>query len=180
MHSRGSVNGGSRIKQISIEEKIDDLERRLKVRIEVNSGFAEAVPQSRMMRQQLQFFDSSGRGLLSFQEFFQAMTKFNLIGVQREVEALFNRYDDSLTGFIDYKEFSLCLYGLSKQSISLDKESRDVVYKMMSAIVAVGGASGLLTFTNKVNNMDGIDSGKQKYHAHISEQITGTMVGYFE
>jgi hypothetical protein len=36
---------GKGIRQIVIEEKIDDLERRLKERIEVSSGFAETLPQ---------------------------------------------------------------------------------------------------------------------------------------
>jgi hypothetical protein len=31
------------------------------------------------------------------------MVKFNFVGVQREVEALFNRYDDDASGEIDYK-----------------------------------------------------------------------------
>ena len=158
--SRNALNG-NRIKQIAIEEKIDDLERRLKERIEVSSGFAEPLPQSRKMRQALQFFDSAGRGLLNYQEFFQAMTKFNLIGVQREVEALFNRYDDYLTGFLDYKELSLMLYGLSPRSISLDKASREVIYKMKATIVITGGASGLLNFVQQVKRMEGIEQGEE-------------------
>lgn len=159
---------GKRIKQIAFEEKIDDLEKRLIQRIEVSSGYAETVPQSRMMRQQLQFFDSSGRGSLNFQEFFQAMTKFNLIGVQREVEALFNRYDSYLTGFLDYKELSLSLYCLSNRSISLDKESREVVYKMKSTIVSIGGASGLLNFIQHARLLDGFDSGSATFRHFVS------------
>jgi hypothetical protein len=154
-----NASNGKRIKQIAVEEKIDDLEKRLMQRIEVSSGYAETVSQSRVMRQQLQFFDSSGRGSLNFQEFFQAMTKFNLIGVQREVEALFNRYDSYLTGFLDYKELSLSLYGLSNRSITLDKESREVVYKMKSTIVSIGAASGLLNFIQRARLLGGTDSG---------------------
>lgn len=51
-------------------------------------------------------------------------TIHSIVGVQREVEALFNRYDDYLSGFIDYKDLALVLYGLSPFAISLDKESR--------------------------------------------------------
>lgn len=156
--SRNALNG-SRMRQIAIEEKIDDLERRLKERVEVSSGFAEPLTQSRKMRQALQFFDAAGRGVLNYQGFFQAMTKFNLIGVQREVEALFNRYDDYLTGFLDYKELALVLYGLSPRAVSLDKESRFVIYKMKAAIISSGGASGLLNFVQQVKRMEGIDQG---------------------
>jgi hypothetical protein len=159
MRTCRKASNGTRIKQIAAEEKIDDLEKRLIQRIEVSSGYAETVSQSRLMRQQLQFFDSSGRGSLNFQEFFQAMTKFNLIGVQREVEALFNRYDSYLTGFLDYKELSLSLYGLSNRSITLDKESREVVYKMKSTLVSIGAASGLLNFIQSARLLSGIDSG---------------------
>lgn len=163
-----NASNGKRIRQIAVEEKIDDLEKRLMQRIEVSSGYAETVPQSRLMRQQLQFFDSSGRGSLNFPEFFQAMTKFNLIGVQREVEALFNRYDCYLTGLLDYKELSLSLYCLSNRSISLDKESRAVIYKMKSTIVSIGGASGLLNFIQSARLLDGIDSGIAKLTPSLS------------
>mmetsp|Transcript_19802 Transcript_19802/g.19133 ORF Transcript_19802/g.19133 Transcript_19802/m.19133 type:complete len:378 (+) Transcript_19802:117-1250(+) len=156
--SRNSLNGKG-IRQIVIEEKIDDLERRLKERIEVSSGFAETLPQSRKMRQALQFFDSAGEGLLNYQGFFQAMTKFNLVGVQREVEALFNRYDDYLAGFIDYRDLALVLYGLSNGAISLDKESRAVIYKMKEMIASIGGASGLLRFIQEVKRIEGVEAG---------------------
>jgi Ca2+-binding EF-hand superfamily protein len=88
----------NKVKHIALEGKIDDLERRLIEKVEVSSGFAETLKQSRKMRQSLQFFDTAGSGFLNYSTFFQAMTQFNLVGVQREVEALFNRYDDYLTG----------------------------------------------------------------------------------
>ena len=159
MHSTRHAFQGGRNKQIAIEEKIDDLERRLKDRVEISSGFAEPLVQSRKMRQALQFYDTAGRGVLNYQGFFQAMTKFNLIGVQREVEALFNRYDEYLTGFVDYKELALILYGLSSRSVSLNKESREIIYKMKATLVSTGGASGLLNFLQQVKRMEGIDQG---------------------
>ena len=159
MHSTRHAFQGGRNKQIAIEEKIDDLERRLKDRVEISSGFAEPLVQSRKMRQALQFYDTAGRGVLNYQGFFQAMTKFNLIGVQREVEALFNRYDEYLTGFVDYKEMALILYGLSSRSVSLNRESREIIYKMKATLVSTGGASGLLNFLQQVKQMEGIDQG---------------------
>lgn len=87
------------------------------------------------------------------------MTQFNLVGVQREVEALFNRHDDYLSGNLDYKEFSLVLYGLSTTSISLNKESRAVIYKMKAKIVSIGGASGLINLIQDLKRVDGYRSG---------------------
>ena len=146
-------------KVTKMEEKVDDMERRLVERIEVSSGFAEAEEQARKMRLALKFFDASGNGLLSYDEFFAAMTKFNLVGVQREIEALFNRYDEYVSGNVDYKEFSLRLWGLSANAITLDVTSRVVVSKIRAMLVNLGGASGYFRLAQIVSRIDGVQSG---------------------
>ena len=142
-----------------LEAKCDDVERRLVEKIEITSGFGEAEDQARKMRLSLKFFDTSGNGLLSYEEFFAAMTKFNLVGVQREIEALFNRYDEYVSGFVDYHEFSLRLWGLSPNAITLDVNSRAVINKLKGMLVSTGGASGYHRLMQNVKSIDGVSSG---------------------
>lgn len=142
----------------ALEAKVDDLERRLVEKIEVTSGFGEAEDQARKMRLSLKFFDTTGNGLLSYDEFFAAMTKFNLVGVQREIEALFNRHDEYLSGFVDYQEFSLRLWGLSPNAITLDPSSRVVINKLKGVLVSMGGASGYHRLMQIVKRIDGAQS----------------------
>ena len=143
-----------------LEAKVDDLERRLCEKIEVTSGFGESEQQARKMQLSLKFFDTQRRGLLSYNDFFAAMTKFNLVGVQREIEALFNRYDEYVSGFVDYYEFSLRLWGLSPNAITLDTASRAVITKLQGLLVSNGGASGYHRFMQTIKRIDGAVNGE--------------------
>lgn len=57
------------------------------------------------MRQSLQFFDSAGDGLLNYQGFFQAMTKFNL-GIYVHVYMYFICMYMNIYGLLNYQGFS--------------------------------------------------------------------------
>ena len=78
-------------KKSTLEKATDDLERRLKDKIERNTNFAGDEASARKLEHEFKFFDTDGSGKIDFQEFFAAMTSFNFVGVQQEVEALFNR-----------------------------------------------------------------------------------------
>jgi Ca2+-binding EF-hand superfamily protein len=123
------------------EEKVDDLERRLKEKVEIASGFSDAIAQSRLMEQSMKFFDSDRSGLLTFPQFFAALTKFNFVGVQREIESLFNRYDEYATGSIDYKDLAKHLWGMGR-GVKLDAAAKEIVARIRSRIVSLGGADG--------------------------------------
>lgn len=45
----------------------------------------------------------AGSGYIDYDEFFAAMVRLNFVGVQREIEALFDRYDENCDGTLDYK-----------------------------------------------------------------------------
>ena len=146
-------------RQTIMEEKVDDLEKRIIERSELLSGFGEPEQQSRKLQMSLKFFDAPGRGSVNYQEFFAAMTKFNLVGVQREIEALFNRYDEYVSGFVDYYEFALRLYGLSPNAITLDKNSRSVVNKIKEKLVSIGGPSGYHYLRETILRIENVESG---------------------
>mmetsp|Transcript_14200 Transcript_14200/g.21247 ORF Transcript_14200/g.21247 Transcript_14200/m.21247 type:complete len:370 (+) Transcript_14200:68-1177(+) len=136
-----------------IEAKADDLERRLKEKIEVMTGFADPEVRARKLEQCFKYFDENDSGNIDYSEFVAAMTKFNFVGVQRETEALFNRYDDDASGEIDYKEFSYHLFGLGNKP-SLDVNARNIVEKVKARILDKDGASGLHNVTRILKRMD--------------------------
>lgn len=45
----------------------------------------------------------AGSGYIDYDEFFAAMVRLNFVGVQRELEGLFDRYDENCDGTLDYK-----------------------------------------------------------------------------
>jgi len=77
----------------------------------------------------------------------------NFIGVQRELEALFDRYDDDCSGAIDYQEFSSHLFGLGSH-VPLSSQSRSVVERVKSRILELGGANGIRSCAHILKRMD--------------------------
>lgn len=138
----------------SMEAKLDLLEQKLKEKIEVLSGFADANIRARKLQQQFAIFDSNGSGNIDYKEFFAAMTKFNFVGVQREIEALFNRYDDDASGEIDYKEFAYSLFGVGDKPSQMDPNSRNIVDKVKARIIQKDGASGIHSVARTLKRLD--------------------------
>lgn len=129
-------------KQVSLERKIDDLEARIVSKIEIISGFSEPETKFRKLLQSFKFFDLNNSGYLDFNNFFAAMTNLNFIGVQREIEGLFNRYDDNGLGYIDYVELSKFLFGLGRY-VALDTGSREFLEKIKNKVVDRQGPHGI-------------------------------------
>jgi Ca2+-binding EF-hand superfamily protein len=153
MRGRGPASTAKKTSRSDLEVKADDLERRLKEKIEVMTGFAEPEVRARKLEQCFKYFDSNGSGNIDYTEFFAAMTKFNFVGVQKETETLFNRYDDDASGEIDYKEFSYHIFGLGEKP-ALDVNARNIVEKVKARILAKDGASGVHNVTRILRRMD--------------------------
>ena len=153
MRGRGTSSSMQKSTRNDLEIKADDLERRLKEKIEVMTGFAEPEIRARKLEQCFKYFDADGSGYIDYTEFFAAMTKFNFIGVQKETETLFNRYDEDASGTIDYKEFSYHVFGLGEKPV-LDVNARNIVEKVKARIIAKDGASGLHNVTRVLRRMD--------------------------
>jgi calcyphosin len=136
-----------------LESKADELERRLKEKVQVMTGFADPEILARKLQSNFSFFDLNGSGTIDYQEFFAAMTKLNFIGVQKEIETLFNRYDEDASGTIDYKEFSYYLFNLGNKP-TLDLNSRNIVEKVKARILEKDGASGIHKVARILRRMD--------------------------
>jgi hypothetical protein len=119
----GTMNRDTRT---ALERGTDDLERRLKEKIEQNTNFAGPEGNARKLEHEFKFFDTNSSGAIDYQEFFAAMTHFNFVGVQQEMEALFNRYDEDASGDLDYHEFAYHLFGIGGAP-KMDVNSKNVV-----------------------------------------------------
>lgn len=67
--------------------------------------------------------------MIDFDEFTTAMYKLNFVGVQAEMEALFDRFDEDLNGTISYSEFAQAIFG---GKFMPSAESRNITEKVRS------------------------------------------------
>ena len=148
-HSRAEPKNG----KITSESKLDELERRLREKVNVATGFADDEVKVRKLKELFKFFDTDDSGFIDPPKFNAAMVKLNFVGVQREIESLFNRYDDDASGTIDYKEFAYHLFGLGGKP-QLDGNSKNIVEKVKARIINQGGASGFHGIKRILARMD--------------------------
>lgn len=67
------------------------------------------------------------------------MTKLNFYGMQSDIEALFNRYDENGSNEIDYKLFAYCACGFLKFGCISDEKSFNILQKIRSKLVQQSG-----------------------------------------
>lgn len=134
-------------------EKVDELERRIVDIVAISTGFADAISNSRKLISIFKFYDKDNSGLIDYTSYYTAMTKFNLLGVNREIEELFSRYDENVTGYMDYKQSVLSIYGLSGAP-RLDKDQKSLLVKLKASVVAAGGLSGIYGVSQMLLNME--------------------------
>ena len=191
---------GPKSAQAQFEEKVDDLEKRLKEKCDVNSGFADVEVKARQLIKMFKFFDTDNSGVIDYTEFFAAMTKMNFVGCQKEMEALFNRYDEDASGTLDYKEFSYSIFGIGDKP-ALDTNAKNIVERVKARILERGGVGGLHGITRVLKRMDtdgslnldkdeflrglmvyGIksDIGADKHPDSISSDDMTLLFGYFD
>jgi Ca2+-binding EF-hand superfamily protein len=94
----------------AFEARVDDLEKRLKEKVEVSAGFADIEVRARKLEKCFKYFDTNDSKLIDYTEFFAAMTKLNFVGCQREIEALFNKYDEVFTYILFISFYYLVKY----------------------------------------------------------------------
>lgn len=137
----------------SSERLVDNLESRLREKVAIITGFGDLEMQARKLEQILRFYDNTRTGKLTYHGFFAAMTKFNFVGVQREIELLFNRYDDRDEGFVSTADFTLSLFGICGH-VLLDAASKQTIDKIKMRILERNGGLGITKFIEKVLSMD--------------------------
>lgn len=145
-------------KYADLESKIDRLEDTLRCKIGTLQGFAD--PEI-CVRRLSHIFHGPGEKVktnkLTYQKFFAALTSINFVGVQRELEGLFNRYDFDGTGTVDYIQFSRCIFGLGNVPF-LDGRSKKIVDNIVIKVVERAGVCGIHSLCNTLYGMDATES----------------------
>lgn len=144
---------------VTIEDKIDDLERRLRAKLESDSGFADVGSQALQLRRVFRRFDTDKSGLIDFKEFQAALVHLNFVGVQSDVRALFDRYDQDGSGLVSYSEFSGAVYHLIP-CVANDPKSRSAVERVRAKIASRGGLNGIRTLGRILRTMDDNGNGQ--------------------
>lgn len=174
---------------LGLEQKVDDLERRLRGKIESDSGFADEPTQAAKLMAVFRHFNTDKDGWISFEEFQAALVRLNFVGVQRETKALFDRYDSDGSGFLSYEEFSAGLYGLIP-NVKSDPETRSAVEKVRLKIAERGGLNGIRTLAAIMRTMDNsgdrkldreeLKYGLRDYGVALSERELDTVLAAFD
>ena len=62
------------------------------------------------------FFDMQDKGSVDFQMFCRVLEKSNMYFPAPELQVLFDSYDQDASGALDYREFTLAVFGKAEQS----------------------------------------------------------------
>ena len=137
----------------ALDREVDKLETRIREKMDVSTGFADTEVKARKFEAFLRNFDRNRTGYLAYKEFFVMLTNFNFVGVQREIEALFHRYDLNGVGVIGCRDFSCSIFGLEGR-VLLDNHSKATIDKVVTAILDRHGGIGVSQFIQTVRSMD--------------------------
>lgn len=141
-----------------MDVRVDALEARLKAKIESDSGFADEATQCVKLQRIFRHFNADKDGWVSKPEFVAALTRLNFVGVQAEVDSMFNRWDDDGSGFLSYEEFAAGLFGLIP-NVKSDPETRSAVQRVRNRIRERGGLNGIRTLGRIMRTMDDTGDG---------------------
>ncbi|DBA00828.1 TPA: hypothetical protein N0F65_008471 [Lagenidium giganteum] len=136
-----------------MDARLEVMERKLREAFEIKSGYGDPTAQARLLQRHFKSFDSDGSGIIDFDEFSRAMVKLNFVGVQAEVEALFDRFDQDLNGFISYAEFSEVICGQGS-SVALNNRTKSLLERVKERILDAGGKNGFRTLGVILRRMD--------------------------
>ncbi len=94
----------------TIDLHIDHLESLVCERIRTLTGYATDHINVRTLAHQLKYSDKTDCGLITPYHFNEFLVRMNIVGV-RDIDMLFNRYDEDFNGFMDYREFAHSIFG---------------------------------------------------------------------
>ncbi|CAM9455966.1 unnamed protein product [Ectocarpus sp. 6 AP-2014] len=135
------------------EDRVDLLEEKMRSKIETMTGFKDLEGKSRALEKVFKYFDIGLTGRLDYNQFFAAMTRLNFVGVQRELESLFDRYDEDCSNTIDYKNLCDHIFEMGEH-IAMNSTSRSMIERFKAQIFERGGVSGLLALRKHLDSMD--------------------------
>lgn len=126
---------------ISPDSRVIDSLERIRDKVDITTGFKGNHANARKLIEIFKAFDLNGVGEVNQSKFTAAMTHLNFVGVAREVEALFQYYDQDGTGSIDYIEFSNDVFDLGSKP-KLDHETTKILENVRLSIIHSHGAIG--------------------------------------
>jgi Ca2+-binding EF-hand superfamily protein len=143
----------------TMDARVDMLERKLRDLFEVKSGYKDPAAQSRLLEKHFRVFDSDVSGTVDFDEFSRAMVQLNFVGVQAEIEALFDRFDEDLNGVVSYAEFARGVLGKANVSEQTSAaKAKSLLARVRERILEAGGKNGLRTLNVLLRRMDQNDN----------------------
>ena len=149
--------GGPRVPfRLAAERRIDDVIFRIRGKFEIKT-FADVLGQSKECAKYFEHFDASGLNSdtslkdaktqrLSFDQYWDAMTAINFVGIKQDVEAFFYFWDCNLQGFFDYRRISDIMYGLDPEADEyplLKPDAKAACEKFRVAVIARYGAAAM-------------------------------------
>jgi Ca2+-binding EF-hand superfamily protein len=170
------------------EESVDRLERMLRSKFELKTGFAEAGQLSRTMHKALRALDTDDSEDLDPKRFAIIMKKLNCGEDRAAVDALFHRYDVQDKGTVSMKQFSDAVFGIKTVARS-NPECRNVIEQVRAKLLARGenGYRGLVRILRRMDdngnrNLDPreLAEGLAVYGLHLSKQELATLFKYFD
>ncbi|OQS05606.1 calcyphosin [Thraustotheca clavata] len=158
-------------KKIEMDTRVDAILNKLRQHFEIKSGYGDAALQAKLLEKHFRFFDTDNSGFIDYKEFTAAMIRLNFVGVQAELEDLFDRFDENLDGQISYVEFANGIfseYGAGTPPAQV----KDVVERIKQLILDHGGKNGIRTLLIILRRMDAngdntID--KEEFHNGLLE-----------
>lgn len=120
----------------------------------------------------LKYYDRDRNGLISHASFTLAMTHFNFIGIQADIETLYSHYDDDGIGVMKYRDLASSLYGtvgLRDMSSQIMKTLNELKHSILSSF-GVTGYQNFLRETKKLSDEDCTVVSRSEFSALILKQ----------
>ncbi|OQR86386.1 calcyphosin [Achlya hypogyna] len=152
-----------------MEARVDGILDKLRQIFEAKSGYRDDASQAKLLEKHFRYFDSDGSGMITFHEFTAAMVRLNFVGVQAELEGLFDRFDEDLDGTLSYAEFASVVFGLHNTATPT---VLSLIDRVKVLILDHGGRNGIRTLLVILRRMDENGDGtidKEEFHNGLLE-----------
>jgi Ca2+-binding EF-hand superfamily protein len=117
-----------------MDARVDALQAKLREIFEVKSGYKDEKVQAKLLEKHFKYFDTDGSGVIDFDEFSRSMVKLNFVGVQAEIEAVFDRFDEDLNGTISYGEFANAVFGTGGKAL-ISEKSKSIIDRVCVLLI---------------------------------------------
>eukprot|EP01039_Chlorochromonas_danica_P015239 gene15239-17891_t len=120
---------------LQITLAVQKLERKIRERVELETGFASQNIQFRHLLHLLRFYDKTSSGSITYPHFQEFVLRMNCMSgfLARDVEFLFFRHDHFVLGYINCKEFAEQIYGIGPYPL-LSREQLEVLEQVRRVI----------------------------------------------